>query len=149
MNQISMDALEQRDLATFLFPTYADDREARALVAKDLLVLDPRAEEYVYTAEGERQHAIFRMRHAMTWLGSLPGGGRWIVQGRELHCGDALEVVRDDGTWMRVRFEVKFGEDRSDGRGGRIPLLFISLGGGSSLRCEFEIESASFRLPPR
>lgn len=143
MEQISIDTLEPCHLATFLFPDYASDREARPLISEGLVVLDPDCEEYRHTPEGARQHAILRNRHAMGWRSDIPGGGRWVVQGHQLHCGDPLEVLRPDGTWLPVRFEV----EKCDANCGRKPVLFLSLGGGGALRCNFEIETACFRLP--
>jgi len=31
--------------------------------------------------------------------------GRWVIDGRDIHCGDCFQVRRDDGPWHDVRAE--------------------------------------------
>lgn len=33
---------------------------------------------------------------------------RWHLDDADVHCGDGLELAMDDGTWLPVRFEVRY-----------------------------------------
>lgn len=141
-------ALREEDTPKLLFPYYLDRAAARPLERAGLLWWDAAQEYWQLTAAGERAAQRIRSEHAMTWDPEIPGGGRWVVEGRELHCGDLLEIMLADGTWRSVRFEVKW-DGKPDVCGGRVPVLHIGLAGGSDLVCGFDVAHGVFRWPRR
>ncbi len=131
-----------------LTPFYASRRDARELERTGLIRYDEDKEEYEHTSEGEAVVESLREKHRMTWEGGAPGGGRWVVAGRQLHCGESLEIMLDDGRWRSVRFEVQYsGTAEAQTTGGRLPVICIGLAGGESLTCRFNAKTTLFRLP--
>lgn len=147
--------LQTTDLKPDLIPTLLDpfyaprrDPKTKRLEQQALIAYDEHEEEYRRTSAGESLANNLLQAYQMTWDGHAPGGGRWCVQGRHLHCGDVIEVMLGDGTWQKVRFEVAFTSEANAQRtGGRLPKLYVAIAGGGSLVCDFELERTLFRWP--
>ena len=53
------------------------------------------------------------------------GGVRDHLAGEPLHCGDGVDVLMPDGTWMAGRYELSHGSD-----GEREPFFYFAVWGG-------------------
>jgi hypothetical protein len=138
--------IKQEQIPNLLFPTYLRPQDARPLVAEGMITYDHDSEEYRRTEVGRAAVDELRQVHGMRWDKDAPGGGRWRVGERHLHCGDVLQVMLGSGHWQSVRFEVEFTNDNlACLTGGRVPRLYLALAGGDNLVCSFNIETALFR----
>lgn len=54
------------------------------------------------TDAGQAQTEAQSKRH---YLFQHDRDSRWVLCGRELHCGDCFQVRRDNGPWFDVRIE--------------------------------------------
>lgn len=141
-----MDLLHAQ-IPQLLSPWYLTRREGETLAALGLIVFGQEA--YIHTDKGTRLVEQLRAKYGMRWDATVPGGGRWVVDGHELHAGDALQIMTAEGNWLDVRFEVVFrpGAEAAQ-RGGRVPVFYFPVA-GSQLRCETDWANAIFRCPPR
>jgi len=82
--------------------------------------------------------------HTQLILGRSEGGQRHYLDGRPVHAGDTLELLLDDGCWLRVRYEWSWQPDVA-------PTAHIALGLPASARKQLSIDppTTSFALPPR
>lgn len=144
---MQLSAVKPAQIPLLLVPHYASRHDARELERAGLIQYDDQKEEYGHTDEGQAVAKNVREAYGMTWDGQISGGGRWVVAGRELHCGNALEIMLADGSWKSVRFEVEFsGKAKAQATNGRLPVLYIGLAGGGSLICHFDVDTL-FRWP--
>jgi hypothetical protein len=145
----TIEGVALRDVAILLYPTYVENSVARPLVRRELLAYDDDTEEHRRTPRGDQLLDAIRAGHGLNFVDD-GGGGRWHLNGRGLHCGDALEILLVGGTWLPVRFEVTFG-DGFKACNGRLPRFYVSTAGGSSLKASVDQEqweAPIFRWPP-
>lgn len=146
----TIEGVSLRDVSTLLYPTYVARSVARPLVQRELLAYDEDTEVHRRTSRAEDVLRSIRSTHGLHFVDDS-GGGRWHLNGRGLHCGNALEILLDNGTWLPVRFEVTFG-DGDQACNGRLPRFYVSTAGGSSLKASVDHEqwkAPIFRWPPK
>jgi hypothetical protein len=146
----TIEGLALRDVSLLFSPQYLEDSAARSLVRRELLVYDEDHEDYRRTTRGDDLVASIREAHGLTFVDDS-GGGRWHLDGIELHCGTGIQMLLSDGTWLPVRFEVTFG-DGSEACNGRLPRFYVSTAGGCALKGIVDQEQWKwpiFRWPPK
>lgn len=148
MQNETISGVELRHVPLLLCPFYAHHGDARPLKNDGLLRFNDDHEEYEHTDDGEHVAREIRAAHGMTWDPTIDGGGRWVVQGHGLHCGDALEILLSNGTWLHVRFEVTHSHDPR-AKNGRVPVFYMALAGGGAFVCKLSVDTdrAVFRIP--
>lgn len=142
--------LSLRDVSLVLSPDYLDHPTARPMVRRELLAYDQDHEVYRCTPRGDDLVKEIRVSHGLHFVDGS-GGGRWCLDGIELHCGNAIQVLLPDGIWLPVRFEIVHS-DHVEARNGRLPRFYISTAGGPSLAARVDHEDWKrpiFRWPPK
>lgn len=136
--------IQSRDVAVLMWPSDYPRRAGKRLEEDGLIVWVSDHEEYERTKAGEVKVDEILTRHGMGRR-HFADGTRYFVEGTFLHCGDLLEILLRDGSWLQVRFEIAY----TDGR--RQPVFYLATASGPSLLCRFEgaLESGLFRLVDR
>lgn len=128
------------DVPALLDVEYHTERHRSRLTERELARWDDRLERFLLTERGAQLADEIRTLHGLTFVDDV-GGGRWHLQGRGLHCGDALEILLATGHWLRVRFEVGHtAEEHLGVRNGRLPLFYIAAAGGLSVVGHVDVE---------
>jgi hypothetical protein len=74
--------------------------------------------------------------------------GRWFLAGENVHCGDALEVLMEDDSWLPVRFELAWAKQHHTEKEEHRPVLHLAVkaqGSPFMVACE----GMQFRWPKR
>lgn len=113
-----------------IFPRY----KGKDLESAGFIQWDEGAEHWKHTEQGAERLEAWHEQHRIT-LGTDHGGPRWFLGGKPISCGNGIEVLRPDATWLPVRFEVAWGEKDAAlyDAGGRSPRLYIEMAGGPAL----------------
>jgi len=129
------------DIAVLAWPSDHGRRAGKRLEELGLLVWDAGLAAWRQTPRGQTKLYEILTTHGLRQQ-YTEDGLMWVVEGRSLHCGDMLETLLADGTWLGLRFELAYR------RGARRPVFYLTTAAGPPFLCELEgaLESAIFRV---